>query len=88
MDDSDTKTGGGTVLRLVTSDSAGRNSPRPLRGTLHTFADKQHLAGSGQFRTEISLGTRGAVVEVWAMFKRWQNKRVVECIAAIVTSSP
>jgi hypothetical protein len=78
----DAKTSG-TVVQLVTSDSVGRNSPRQLRGTLLTFADKQFLAGSGQFRTEIPAGTRFIVVEVWAGFKRWSDKRVVEFIAEI-----
>jgi hypothetical protein len=74
MDGDSTNKTGGTVVQLVTSDRAGRNSPRQLRGTLLTFVDKQFLAGSGQFRTEIPAGTRFVVVEVWAGFKRWSDK--------------
>jgi hypothetical protein len=81
MDDS-TKTGG-TVVPLYTADSAGRNSPRKLQGTLLTFVDKQFLAGTGSFRTEIPLGTRCVVMEVWAGYKLWLDGRVVECVAAI-----
>jgi hypothetical protein len=78
----DTKTGG-VVVPLYTSDSAGRNSPRQIQGTLLTFVDKQFLAGTGSFRTEMLLSTRCVVMEVWAGYKRWQDGRVVECVAAI-----
>jgi hypothetical protein len=82
MDGDSTKTGG-TVVQLYTSDSAGKNSPRQLQGTLLTFVDKQFLGGTGKHRADIPFGTRFVVVEVWAGFKRWQDKRVVECIAEI-----
>jgi hypothetical protein len=87
MDGDSTKTGG-TVVQLYTSDNAGRNSPRQLRGTLLVFSDKQFLAGSGTFRTEIPAGTRFVVVEVWAGFKRWSDKRIVETVTEIAGRYP
>jgi hypothetical protein len=78
----DTETGG-TVVQLYTSDSAGRNSPRQLHGTLLTFADKQYFAGTGKSRTEIPTGARFVVMEVAVGWKRWEDKRVAEFVAEI-----
>jgi hypothetical protein len=82
MNDSDAKTGG-TVVSLFTPSDGSRNSPRQLRGTLSTFVDKQFLAGTGKFRTEMLASTRYIVIDVWAGHKRWKDGRVVECVAAI-----
>jgi hypothetical protein len=82
MDDSDTKTGG-TVLRLYTASSAVRNSPHQIRGTLLTFADRQYLAGVGQFKTEVPLGQRFIVLETRAGWRRWEGGRIVEFVTEI-----
>ena len=57
MDDS-TKTTG-TIVRLYSSNDVGRNSPHQIKGTLLTFADRQYLAGVGQYRTEVPLAPVG-----------------------------
>jgi hypothetical protein len=82
MDDSDSKTGG-TVLRLYTASSAVRNSPHQIRGTLLTFADRQYLAGVGQFKTEVPLGTRFIVLETRAGWRRWEGGKIVEFVTEI-----
>jgi hypothetical protein len=74
---------GGTVVQLIPPNGGGWNSPRQLRGTLLTFVDKQFLAGTGKFRTEIPIGTRFVGMEVWAGFKLWQDGRVAESVAEI-----
>jgi hypothetical protein len=73
----------GVVVPLYTSDSTGRNSPRQLQGILATFVDGRHYAGTGKFKTEMLAGARYIVTEVWAGQKRWEDGRVVECVAAI-----
>jgi hypothetical protein len=81
MDDS-TKTTG-TIVRLYSSNDVGRNSPRSIRGTLLTFADRQYLAGVGQFRTEVPLGTRFIVLETRAGWRRWEGGRIVEFVTEV-----
>jgi hypothetical protein len=81
MDDSP-KTGG-TVLRLYTSDTVGRNSPHQIRGTLLTFADRQYLAGVGQFRTEVPLGARFICLETRAGWRRWEGGKIVEFVSEV-----
>jgi hypothetical protein len=82
MSDNDTRTGG-VVVPLYTSDSTGRNSPRQLQGTVSTFVDGRYYAGTGKFKTEMLASTRYIVMEVWAGHKRWEDGRVVECVAEI-----
>ena len=81
MDDSTTK--GGTIVRLYSSTDVGRNSPHQIRGTLLTFADRQYLAGVGQYRTEVPLGTRCIVLETRAGWRRWEGGKIVEFVTEI-----
>ena len=81
MDDS-TKTTG-TIVRLYSSNDVGRNSPHQIKGTLLTFADRQYLAGVGQYRTEVPLGTRFIVLDTRAGWRRWEGGRIVEFVTEI-----
>jgi hypothetical protein len=81
MDDSTTK--GGTIVRLYSSTDVGRNSPHQIRGTLLTFADRQYLAGVGQYKTEIPIGSRFIVLETRAGWRRWEGGKIVEFVSEI-----
>jgi len=81
MDDS-TKTTG-TIVRLYSSNDVGRNSPHQIKGTLLTFADRQYLAGVGQYKTEIPIGSRFIVLETRAGWRRWEGGRIVEFVTEI-----
>jgi len=85
MDDT---TKSGNVVALYTSASAVRNSPHQIKGTLLTFADRQYLAGVGQFRTEVPLGTRFIVMETCAGWRRWEGGKIVEFVSAIANHYP
>jgi hypothetical protein len=87
VDDS-TKTGSGTIVQLYTASSAVRNSPHAIRGTLLTFADRQYLAGVGQFKTEVPLGQRFIVLETRAGWRRWEGGRIVEFVSEVHSHYP
>jgi hypothetical protein len=73
----------GTVVRLFTPDDRGRTSPndngiRQLEGSLLTFSDKEFYVGSGRSKEKMPLGTRFIALETTALWKRWQDARIVE----------
>jgi len=70
-------------VRLYSSNDVGRNSPHQIKGTLLTFADRQYLAGVGQYRTEVPLGTRFIVLDTRAGWRRWEGGRIVEFVTEI-----
>jgi hypothetical protein len=77
----------GTVVQLIPPNGSDWNIPtdgaRSIEGELLTFATRQYFVGGSKYRKELATGTSLAALSVKAVWKRWQDKRVVELITEV-----
>jgi hypothetical protein len=91
--DGDSTKSGGTVVSLFTPSDGSRTSPndngsRQLEGSLMTFSDKEFYVGSGRSKEKAPLGMRFIALGATALWKRWQDGRVVETVVELGNRYP